>query len=81
MLIKENEESRKTEIEKLNRRIEEICESENTLKKTIQDLETEICDKNKVINIIWLNTLLEVFRNLYIYNKNIKSISEFIYIY
>lgn len=52
MLIKENEESRKSEIEKLNRRIEEICESENTLKKTIQDLETEICDKNKVINII-----------------------------
>lgn len=67
MLIKENEESRKTEIEKLNRRIEEICESENTLKKTIQDLETEICDKNKVTGIVWLNTPLKVFRRYMLY--------------
>ncbi|XP_073941563.1 uncharacterized protein [Choristoneura fumiferana] len=52
MLIKENEESRKAEIEKLNRRIEEMSESENALKKTIQDLETEICDKNKKIKTL-----------------------------
>lgn len=48
MLIKENELARKTEIEHLKNRIQEMAESEITLKKTIQDLETEICDKNKV---------------------------------
>lgn len=48
MLIKENEESRKAETEELKRRIDQLVESENTLKKSIQDLETEICDKNKV---------------------------------
>lgn len=48
MLIKENEESRMVEIRQLNTRINELAESENTIKNTIQDLETEICDKNKV---------------------------------
>ncbi|RVE51221.1 hypothetical protein evm_004186 [Chilo suppressalis] len=52
MLIKENEEARKTEIEELKRRIEEVTENEATLKKTIQDLETEICDKNKKIKTL-----------------------------
>lgn len=48
MLIKQNEESRKTETEQLKSRIGELTENENSLKKTIHDLETEICDKNKV---------------------------------
>ncbi|XP_063376140.1 golgin subfamily A member 1-like isoform X3 [Cydia fagiglandana] len=52
MLIKENDESRKAEIEQLNRKIDEMAESENSLKKTIQDLETEICDKNKKIKTL-----------------------------
>ncbi|XP_063838764.1 golgin subfamily A member 1 [Ostrinia nubilalis] len=52
MLIKENEESRKSEIEELKRRMNEMAESESTLKKTIQDLETEICDKNKKIKTL-----------------------------
>lgn len=50
MLIKENEEARKKEIEDLKKRIDELIENETALKKTIQDLETEICDKNKVRN-------------------------------
>ncbi|XP_049873386.1 golgin subfamily A member 1 isoform X2 [Pectinophora gossypiella] len=52
MLIKEHEETRKTEIEQLKRRIDEATDSENALKKTIQDLETEICDKNKKIKTL-----------------------------
>ncbi|XP_037297581.1 golgin subfamily A member 1 isoform X2 [Manduca sexta] len=52
MLIKENEEARKTEIEELKRRIQEFTESETALKKTIQDLEIEICDKNKKIKTL-----------------------------
>ncbi|XP_063617772.1 golgin subfamily A member 1-like isoform X2 [Cydia splendana] len=52
MLIKENDESRKAEIEQLNRKIDDMAESENSLKKTIQDLETEICDKNKKIKTL-----------------------------
>lgn len=48
MLIKENEESRKAEIEQLKAKVEELADNETALKKTIQDLETEICDKNKV---------------------------------
>lgn len=48
MLIKENEELRKAEIDELKWRIDQLVESENTLQKSIQDLETEICDKNKV---------------------------------
>ncbi|KAL0849049.1 hypothetical protein ABMA28_013412 [Loxostege sticticalis] len=52
MLIKENEESRKAEIEELKRRNNEMTESESTLKKTIKDLETEICDKNKKIKTL-----------------------------
>lgn len=51
MLIKENEMARKTEIEQLKTRIHEMADSESTLKKTIQDLETEICDKNKVSSV------------------------------
>ncbi|XP_047987862.1 golgin subfamily A member 1 isoform X4 [Leguminivora glycinivorella] len=52
MLIKENDESRKAEIEQLNKKIYEMAESENSFKKTIQDLETEICDKNKKIKTL-----------------------------
>ncbi|KAM3962819.1 golgin 97 [Aphomia sociella] len=52
MLIKENEESRKAEIEQLRNRIDAFTEGENILKKTIQDLETEICDKNKKIKTL-----------------------------
>lgn len=48
LIIKENEKARTKEIEDLQRRIEAFTESENSLKKSIQDLETEICDKNKV---------------------------------
>ncbi|XP_026738114.1 golgin subfamily A member 1 isoform X2 [Trichoplusia ni] len=52
MLIKENEEARKKEIEDLKKRIDELIENETALKKTIQDLETEICDKNKKIKTL-----------------------------
>ncbi|XP_063529738.1 golgin subfamily A member 1-like isoform X3 [Cydia strobilella] len=52
MLIKENDELRKAEIEQLKRKIDEMAESENSLKKIIQDLETEICDKNKKIKTL-----------------------------
>lgn len=52
MLIKQNEESRLAEIEQFKKRIDEFTESENTFKKTIQDLETEICDKNKKIKTL-----------------------------
>ncbi|XP_063358622.1 golgin subfamily A member 1 [Cydia amplana] len=52
MIIKENDESRKAEIEQLNRKIDDMAESENSLKKTIQDLENEICDKNKKIKTL-----------------------------
>ncbi|CAK1603332.1 unnamed protein product [Parnassius mnemosyne] len=52
MLIKENEESRKAEIEQLKKRIDSLLQSESSLKKTIQDLETEICDKNKKIKTL-----------------------------
>lgn len=62
MVIKENEETRKTEIEDLKRRMSEMAENESTLNKTIQDLETEICDKNKVgysLVFVFIVTLLE----------------------
>ncbi|XP_068621231.1 golgin subfamily A member 1-like isoform X1 [Battus philenor] len=52
MVIKENEESRKAEIEQLNRKVDSLLESESALNKTIQDLETEICDKNKKIKTL-----------------------------
>ncbi|XP_075992104.1 uncharacterized protein LOC142987313 isoform X2 [Anticarsia gemmatalis] len=52
MLIKENEESRIAEIEQLKTKVEELIENETALKKTIQDLETEICDKNKKIKTL-----------------------------
>lgn len=48
MLIKENDETRKAEIAELRLKIEQLTENENNLKRSIQDLETEICDKNKV---------------------------------
>lgn len=48
MIIKENEESRIKEVAELRSQIESFTESESALKKTIQDLEAEICDKNKV---------------------------------
>lgn len=51
MLIKEGEVLRKAEIEQLKAKIEEMIENETALKKTIQDLETEICDKNKVCTL------------------------------
>ncbi|XP_063891234.1 golgin subfamily A member 1 isoform X3 [Helicoverpa armigera] len=52
MLIKENEQARKVEIEQLKNKIDELIENETALKKTIQDLETEICDKNKKIKTL-----------------------------
>ncbi|XP_022820425.1 golgin subfamily A member 1 isoform X3 [Spodoptera litura] len=52
MLIKETEEARKQEIEQLKKKIDELIENETALKKTIQDLETEICDKNKKIKTL-----------------------------
>ncbi|OWR45588.1 Golgin subfamily A member 1, partial [Danaus plexippus plexippus] len=52
LIIKENEKARTKEIEDLQRRIEAFTESENSLKKSIQDLETEICDKNKKIKTL-----------------------------
>lgn len=51
MLIKETEETRKSEIAELRGMIEQLTESENNLKKSILDLETEICDKNKVKHV------------------------------
>lgn len=48
MIIKGNEASRLKEMEELKKRIEALTESENALKRSIQDLQTEICDKNKV---------------------------------
>lgn len=48
MIIKENEAFRLKEMEEMKKRIEAFTESENTLKRNIQDLQTEICDKNKV---------------------------------
>lgn len=48
MLIKETEETRKAEMIELRGNIEQLTESENNLKKSIHDLETVICDKNKV---------------------------------
>ncbi|XP_039764867.1 golgin subfamily A member 1 isoform X3 [Pararge aegeria] len=52
MIIKENEAARTKEIEQLQRRIESFAETENSLRKSIQDLETEICDKNKKIKTL-----------------------------
>ncbi|XP_050675513.1 golgin subfamily A member 1 isoform X1 [Leptidea sinapis] len=52
MLIKESEESRNKEIEQLRSKIEEFIVSDSTLKKTIQDLQDEICDKNKKIKTL-----------------------------
>nr|XP_049706616.1 golgin subfamily A member 1 isoform X2 [Helicoverpa armigera]XP_049708240.1 golgin subfamily A member 1-like isoform X2 [Helicoverpa armigera] len=52
MLIKESEQARKVEIEQLKNKIDELIENETALKKTIQDLETEICDKNKKIKTL-----------------------------
>ncbi|XP_050550990.1 golgin subfamily A member 1 isoform X2 [Spodoptera frugiperda] len=52
MLIKETEEARKQEIEQLKKKIDELIENETALKKTIQDLETDICDKNKKIKTL-----------------------------
>ncbi|VVD02059.1 unnamed protein product [Leptidea sinapis] len=48
----ESEESRNKEIEKLRSEIEEFIVSDSTLKKTIQDLQDEICDKNKKIKTL-----------------------------
>ncbi|XP_047510055.1 golgin subfamily A member 1 isoform X2 [Pieris napi] len=52
MLIKENEEARNKENEELRQRIKIFTENEVTLKKTIQDLEAEICDRNKKIKTL-----------------------------
>lgn len=58
MLIKENEDARNMEIVQLKARIEKLTESENKLKKIIQDLETDICDKNKVKEILCMKFIL-----------------------
>lgn len=63
MLIKENEEARKAEIDQLKLRIEELTESENALKKTIKDLEADICDKNKKIKTLD-NRILDMKKTL-----------------
>ncbi|KAL4715086.1 hypothetical protein ACJJTC_012133 [Scirpophaga incertulas] len=52
MIIQENEKTHKDEIEELKKRIDDLVESENIFKKTIQDLEFEICDKNKKIKTL-----------------------------
>ncbi|XP_034828249.1 golgin subfamily A member 1-like isoform X3 [Maniola hyperantus] len=52
MIIKENEAARTKEMEQLQRRIESFAETETALRKSIQDLETEICDKNKKIKTL-----------------------------
>ncbi|XP_022125782.2 spindle assembly abnormal protein 6 homolog isoform X2 [Pieris rapae] len=52
MLIKENEEARNKEIEELRQRIKIFTETEDAFKKTIQDLEAEICDRNKKIKTL-----------------------------
>ncbi|CAF4767692.1 unnamed protein product [Pieris macdunnoughi] len=52
MLIKENEEARNKENEELRQRIKIFTETEVTFKKTIQDLEAEICDRNKKIKTL-----------------------------
>ncbi|CAH2104828.1 unnamed protein product [Euphydryas editha] len=52
MIIKENEASRLKEMEELKIRIDALTESENALKRNIQDLQTEICDKNKKIKTL-----------------------------
>ncbi|XP_045458726.1 golgin subfamily A member 1-like [Melitaea cinxia] len=52
MIIKENEALRLKEMEEMKKRIEAFTESENTLKRNIQDLQTEICDKNKKIKTL-----------------------------
>lgn len=52
MLIKENEEARMNEIEQLKTKVEQLVLNETALTKTIQDLETEICDKNKKIKTL-----------------------------
>ncbi|XP_045765876.1 golgin subfamily A member 1 isoform X1 [Maniola jurtina] len=52
MIIKENEAARTKEMEQLQRRIESFAETEAALRKSMQDLETEICDKNKKIKTL-----------------------------
>ncbi|XP_046961557.1 golgin subfamily A member 1-like isoform X2 [Vanessa cardui] len=52
MIIKENETTRLKEMEELKRNIEVFTESESALKRNIQDLQTEICDKNKKIKTL-----------------------------
>lgn len=48
MIIKENESARIKETEELKQRVDKLMENETAHNKTIQDLQTEICDKNKV---------------------------------
>ncbi|XP_050361773.1 golgin subfamily A member 1 isoform X2 [Nymphalis io] len=52
MIIKENETTRLKEMEELKKNIEAFTESESALKRNIQDLQTEICDKNKKIKTL-----------------------------
>ncbi|XP_045519199.1 golgin subfamily A member 1 isoform X1 [Pieris brassicae] len=52
MLIKENEEAINKENEELRQRIKIFTETEVAFKKTIQDLEAEICDRNKKIKTL-----------------------------
>lgn len=52
MVIKESEQARQLEIEQLKERVAQMTDSEAELRNTVQDLETQICDKNKVIIII-----------------------------
>ncbi|XP_052747073.1 golgin subfamily A member 1 isoform X1 [Bicyclus anynana] len=52
MIIKESEAARIKEIEQLQRRIELFAETESALRKSTQDLENEICDKNKKIKTL-----------------------------
>ncbi|KAJ2953515.1 hypothetical protein O0L34_g1116 [Tuta absoluta] len=52
MLIKESEATRCADIERLTRQLAEMQGNEQTLQNTIQNLETEICDKNKKIKTL-----------------------------
>ncbi|CAH0726568.1 unnamed protein product, partial [Brenthis ino] len=52
MIIKENESARIKEMEELKQRIDKLIDTETALNKTIQDLQTDICDKNKKIKTL-----------------------------
>ncbi|GBP23072.1 Golgin subfamily A member 1 [Eumeta japonica] len=52
MLIKENEVSRLEEIEQLKNKVTELADIQSRLETTIQELETQLADKNKKIKTL-----------------------------